>query len=146
MAVFTVLLGPFLFFNISKSKWLQLITAVMRNVAFIMMILIALVYIGKGDYYIATAANIVYLPNLFGVIIYAFMCQHSLPGMITPLKKKRGVNILILLDYISVLLYYAALSFSAAFRFYFYFTYDYPVVNNRVSVGHRRDKTLNKPI
>ena len=88
----------------------------MRNVAFIMMILIALVFIAKGDYYIATVANIAYLPNLFGVIIYAFMCQHSLPGMITPLRRKNGVNILILLDYVSVLLYYAALSFSAAFR------------------------------
>ncbi|KAI6648372.1 putative membrane protein [Oopsacas minuta] len=117
LVIFIVLLGPFLFFNLSKSKWLQLITAIMRNVAFVMMILIALVYIARGNYHIATVANIAYLPNLFGVIIYAFMCQHSLPGMITPLKRKKGVNLLILFDYISVLLYYAALSFSAVFRF-----------------------------
>ena len=113
---FILLLGPFVFFNLSKSKWLQLITAVMRNVAFIMMIVIALVFIGRGNYYIASVANFSSLPNLFGVIIYAFMCQHSLPGMVTPLKRKRGVNVLMLLDYLGIFLYYAALSFSAAFR------------------------------
>lgn len=39
------------------------------------------------------------LPNLFGVCVYSFMCHHSLPGLVTPINKKKKLYSLILGDY-----------------------------------------------
>lgn len=64
-----------------------------------------------------TVANFAGIPNLFGVCVYSFMCQHSLPSMITPLKNKRRLTWMILSDFSLVLLFYALLSFSALFAF-----------------------------
>ncbi|KAI6652710.1 hypothetical protein LOD99_4493 [Oopsacas minuta] len=114
---FILLLGPLIFFDLSKSKWLQLFTAILRNISLIMMILIAAIQIGVGKRTMPSIANFSFVPNLFGVIIYAFMCQHSIPGMITPLNTKRKVNLLLFVDYFSILCYYATLAFTAAFRF-----------------------------
>ena len=81
-----------------------------------MMIIVAFIQIGMGKISSPSIANFQSVPNLFGVIIYAFMCQHSIPGMVTPLNNKKGVNILLFVDYFSILCYYATLSFSAVFR------------------------------
>ena len=116
IVLFILLLGPLIFFDLSKSKWLQLITAILRNIAFLMMIIIAFIHIGMGNKAKPPIANFQFIPNLFGVIIYAFMCQHSIPGMVTPLNKKKGVSILLFVDYLSILCYYSTLAFSAVFR------------------------------
>ena len=121
--LFIFLLGPLLFFDLSRSKWLQLLTAILRNIAFLMMIIIAFIHIGMGKIATPPIANFQFVPNLFGVIIYAFMCQHSIPGMVTPLNKKKGVNILLFVDYFSILCYYATLAFSAVFRLVLYISH-----------------------
>ena len=57
------------------------------------------------------------LPNLFGVCVYSYMCQHSIPSLITPIKNKSRVTQLFSLDFAIVLVFYALLSFSGIFAF-----------------------------
>ena len=56
-------------------------------------------------------------PVLFGVSIYSFMCQHSLPGMITPMKNKKYVLWMTLGDFSLILFFYLLLTYTGAFRF-----------------------------
>ncbi|XP_053308883.1 transmembrane protein 104 [Spea bombifrons] len=118
LSVFTMFLGPFTFFNVQKTKYLQILTSLMRWIAFSTMIVIALVRIaageGAGDPPIAQFSGI---RNLFGVCVYSFMCQHSLPSLITPVSKKKHLTGLVLLDYILVLAFYSLLCFTAIFCF-----------------------------
>ncbi|XP_060620711.2 transmembrane protein 104 isoform X1 [Anolis sagrei] len=118
LAAFTLLLGPFTFFNVQKTKYLQIMTSLMRWIAFVIMIILALLRIskghGKGHPPLAQLSGI---GNLFGVCIYSFMCQHSLPSLITPISKKKHVNKLVLLDYVLILGFYSLLSFTAIYCF-----------------------------
>ncbi|KAM6473340.1 transmembrane protein 104 [Liasis olivaceus] len=118
LAVFTLLLGPFTFFNVQKTKYLQIITSLMRWLAFITMIIVALLRIAKGQGEgHPPLAQLSGVRNLFGVCVYSFMCQHSLPSLITPISKKKHVNKLVLLDYILILGFYSLLSFTAIYCF-----------------------------
>ena len=56
-------------------------------------------------------------PVLFGVSIYSFMCQHSLPGMITPMKSKKRVLWMTFADFSLILLSYLLLTYTGSFRF-----------------------------
>ncbi|XP_030389728.1 transmembrane protein 104 isoform X2 [Gopherus evgoodei] len=117
-AAFTLLLGPFTFFNVQKTKYLQIMTSLMRWIAFVIMIILALIRIGKGEGEgHPPLAQLSGIPNLFGVCVYSFMCQHSLPSLITPISKKQHVNKLVLLDYILILGFYSLLSFTAIYCF-----------------------------
>ncbi|XP_078510601.1 transmembrane protein 104 [Lissotriton helveticus] len=115
---FTLLLGPFTFFNVQKTKYLQIMTSLMRWIAFIIMIILALIRISKGQGQghppIAQFSGV---RNLFGVCVYSFMCQHSLPSLITPISSKKHLTRLVLLDYILILAFYSLLSFTAIFCF-----------------------------
>ncbi|KAJ7369344.1 hypothetical protein OS493_039702 [Desmophyllum pertusum] len=118
LAIFTVTLGPFAFFNVQKTKYLQIFTTAMRWIAFIMMIVLALVKIGKGNRQHDTpTAKFSGLPNLFGVCVYSYMCQHSIPSLITPMKNKSRVTLLFVADFAIVMVFYALLSFTAIFAF-----------------------------
>ncbi|XP_025946218.1 transmembrane protein 104 isoform X3 [Apteryx rowi] len=117
-AAFTLLLGPFTFFNVQKTKYLQIMTSLMRWIAFILMIILALIRISRGQAEgHPSMAQLSGIRNLFGVCVYSFMCQHSLPSLITPISKKRHVNKLVLLDYILILAFYSLLSFTAIYCF-----------------------------
>uniref|UniRef100_A0A3Q2FL01 Transmembrane protein 104 n=1 Tax=Cyprinodon variegatus TaxID=28743 RepID=A0A3Q2FL01_CYPVA len=116
--LFTLLLGPFTFFNAQKTKYLQILTSVMRWIAFTMMIILALIRIGKGaGEGRPPVANLSGVPNLFGVCVYSFMCQHSLPSLVTPISDKKRVGTLVLADYVLILGFYVLLSFTAIFCF-----------------------------
>ncbi|XP_074967085.1 transmembrane protein 104 isoform X1 [Phalacrocorax aristotelis] len=118
LAAFTLLLGPFTFFNVQKTKYLQIITSLMRWIAFILMIILALIRISRGQAEgHPSMAQLSGIRNLFGVCVYSFMCQHSLPSLITPISKKKHVNKLVLLDYILILAFYSLLSFTAIYCF-----------------------------
>ncbi|KAM3846371.1 transmembrane protein 104 [Vipera latastei] len=118
LAVFTLLLGPFTFFNVQKTKYLQIMTSLMRWLAFVIMIIVALLRIAKGQGEgHPPLAQLSGVRNLFGVCVYSFMCQHSLPSLITPISKKKHVNKLVLLDYILILGFYNLLSFTAIYCF-----------------------------
>ncbi|XP_039198814.1 transmembrane protein 104 isoform X1 [Crotalus tigris] len=118
LAVFTLLLGPFTFFNVQKTKYLQIMTSLMRWLAFIIMIIMALLRISKGQGEgHPPLAQLSGVRNLFGVCVYSFMCQHSLPSLITPISQKKHVNKLVLLDYVLILGFYSLLSFTAIYCF-----------------------------
>lgn len=86
--------------------------------AFTMMIILALIRIGKGDGEgQPPVASLSGVPNLFGVCVYSFMCQHSLPSLVTPISDKKRVGTLVLADYSLILGFYVLLSFTAIFCF-----------------------------
>lgn len=118
LGAFTILLGPFVFFNVQKTKYLQITTSITRYIALGMMVGIALDgIINHGHRYTPPVFNITQIPNLFGALVYAFMCQHSLPSMITPISKKRGLTVLLGFDFIAAALFYALITFTAINRF-----------------------------
>lgn len=83
-----------------------------------MMIVLALVRIGKGaGEGRPPPAALAGVPNLFGVCVYSFMCQHSLPSLLTPIADKRRVGSLVLADYALILGFYVLLSLTAVFCF-----------------------------
>lgn len=118
LTIFLCLLGPFTFFNIQKTKYLQLLTTVLRWVAFISMIVLATTRLlqGKGNGHPA-ASNFENVPSLFGVSVYSFMCHHSLPSLVTPVRGKDKLFFLLASDYILILGFYSVLSFTGIFAF-----------------------------
>ena len=142
MLCFICLLGPFAFFDVSKTKLLQLFTSALRWTSFISMIVLSIIRIAGGHHVTPVGANFAQIPNLFGVAVYSFMCQHSLPGngflkkiqkkfqkifkknfqkislaLITPINNKNHVTKMLMGDFFVVLLFYLLLSITAAFCF-----------------------------
>ena len=121
VVLFNLLIGPLVFFNVSKTKLLQLATTIMRWLAFITMITLALSKIydnsTKSITIEAVPFDIKYVPNFFGVCIYAFMCHHSLPSIMTPMKNKENFKILFIIVYSCIMVFYLLLSFTAVFAF-----------------------------
>ena len=91
----------------------------MHIAAFTMMISIATAKIIKGEVAdpLPNLTQVEGFPSLFGASIYAYMCQHSLPGMITPMRKKRGVFVIIGFDFGMALTLYLLLNYTSAFHF-----------------------------
>ena len=83
------------------------------------MILLAIIDMAEGKRAdpLPPPAKLEGFPVLFGVSIYSFMCQHSLPGMITPMKTKKNVLLMIFSDFSLILLFYLLLTYTGAFRF-----------------------------
>ncbi|XP_055340503.1 transmembrane protein 104-like [Paramacrobiotus metropolitanus] len=118
VAVFACTLGPFLFFNVQKTKYLQIVTSATRWVALIMMIILAIIWIaeGKNEGH-PVVADLTAFPNIFGTAVYAFMCHHSLPGVVTPIRHKSRVYGLIFGDYFSALCLYLLLALTGVFLY-----------------------------
>uniref|UniRef100_H2Z3V4 Amino acid transporter transmembrane domain-containing protein n=1 Tax=Ciona savignyi TaxID=51511 RepID=H2Z3V4_CIOSA len=119
VAIFTVVLGPFTFFSVQKTKYLQIVTTLFRWSAFISMITLAIIHIsstggGEGHPPVGSIGGI---PNLFGVSVYSFMCQHSLPSLVTPIRNKKRLSVLLGADYILILLFYMLLGMTAIYCF-----------------------------
>eukprot|EP00013_Stygamoeba_regulata_P007353 CAMPEP_0177631576 /NCGR_PEP_ID=MMETSP0447-20121125/1824_1 /TAXON_ID=0 /ORGANISM="Stygamoeba regulata, Strain BSH-02190019" /LENGTH=572 /DNA_ID=CAMNT_0019133071 /DNA_START=138 /DNA_END=1853 /DNA_ORIENTATION=- len=120
LALFAILVVPFCFFDFQKTKYLQLFTIITRNFALFMMIIIAFVTVGQGLGAPIVDVSVVRwkgLPSLFGVLIYSFMCHHSLPSLISPIKDKKWVSVMLAADYCVILFVYAALNYSALLAF-----------------------------
>lgn len=115
---FLMLLGPFTFFNVQKTKYLQMCTVCFRWIAFSIMISIALQrIIANGPAARPAAANIVGIPSLFGACVYSFMCHHSLPSLIAPIKDKKQIKSLLSCDYALICVFYLLLAITGAFAF-----------------------------
>lgn len=69
---------------------------------------------GKGHPSVGRIAGV---PNLFGVCVYSFMCHHSLPSLVTPIRNKSRLFSVLAGDYIFILIFYAILSFTGIFTF-----------------------------
>ncbi|XP_015433897.1 PREDICTED: transmembrane protein 104 homolog isoform X2 [Dufourea novaeangliae] len=118
LSTFVLLLGPFVFFNIQKTKYLQLLTSVMRWLAFTIMIVYALKnLIFRGAQGNPPAANVIGIPSLFGACIYSFMCHHSLPALVAPIANKSTLTRFLALDYFLIAFFYLLLALTGAFAF-----------------------------
>lgn len=118
VGVFFLAVGWFTFFNVQKTKYLQLITTGSRWIAFGMMIVLSVIRLSKnkGAGH-PVAADISGMPNLFGVCVYSFMCHHSLPSLVTPIRDKSKLLKLLAADYVLILCFYALISFTGIFAF-----------------------------
>ena len=75
-------LGLFVFAkDVTKTKYLQILTTVMRWTAFIIMITLAGLRLSRGIIFRPPVSDFSGVPNLFGVCFYSFMCHHSLPSL-----------------------------------------------------------------
>ena len=81
LAVFVCTIGQFVFCNVTKTKYLQIFTSLMRWLAFGSMVALAIVRLTKNLRGYPPVAELAGVPNLFGVCIYSFMCHHSLPSL-----------------------------------------------------------------
>ncbi|XP_008551515.1 transmembrane protein 104 homolog [Microplitis demolitor] len=118
LTTFILLLGPFVFFNIQKTKYLQVLTSIMRWLAFTIMIIYALrILIVNGPQASPPAANVNGIPGLFGACIYSFMCHHSLPALVAPITNKKKLNRFLLFDYTLIAGFYLLLAITGAFSF-----------------------------
>ena len=132
LGVFIGILGPFAFFDVSKTKLLQLVTSLVRWISFLSMIILgkeriqsiflllissAIMRIANGNSVTPVVADISAVPNLFGVAVYSFMCQHSLPALLTPISRKSKLTKMLTGDFLLVLTFYMLLCMTAAFCF-----------------------------
>uniref|UniRef100_T1J036 Amino acid transporter transmembrane domain-containing protein n=1 Tax=Strigamia maritima TaxID=126957 RepID=T1J036_STRMM len=118
IAIFTLVLGPFVFFNVQKTKYLQMITSAFRWIAFLSMIILTIIHLAKGQGKgTPKIVNWKHIPDLFGVCIYSFMCHHSLPSLITPISDKRKLQRLFAVDYSVIVSFYLLLSLTGVFTF-----------------------------
>jgi len=120
LAAFAVLIVPFCFFNFQKTKYLQYTTLTFRNVAMATMIILSIIRMADGK--MAKLNNLRYLhfqelPNLFGTVVYAFMCHHSLPSIITPVEDKRNIAMIMAFAYCFVIFVYSTLDYLTVLAF-----------------------------
>jgi amino acid permease len=61
--------------------------------------------------------NILALPNLFGGVVYSFMCHHSLPSIVTPMRDKSQVLRIVGMAFVSIIIVYLFLFVSCGLAF-----------------------------
>lgn len=136
---------PFLFLNVTRSRWLQIATIFLRWIGFLLMILISLHRIFVLHHQTSFSLNKTYenlnpnlqtlnnygsiIPdppvlcwskifNLFGISVYVFMCHHSLPGLVTAIENKSNLLIRVFLPtYLCVFFLNICLSVTTIFAF-----------------------------
>lgn len=119
LLAFALLTLPIAFFDFQKSSWLQYATCAVRNSAFFTMMAVMAVHTKTDGAGIPPSAHLTrdpikiaepkQFPELYGVCVYAFMCHHSLPSIISPIRNKNLVTRIFLVDYIFILLAYIGL-------------------------------------
>ncbi|XP_034941487.1 transmembrane protein 104 homolog [Chelonus insularis] len=118
LTTFVLISGPFVFFNVQKTKYLQILTSTMRWLAFSIMIIYALrILIVNGPQGSPPAMNVYGIPGLFGACIYSFMCHHSLPALVVPITNKSTLNRALILDYVLIAGFYLLLALTGTFAF-----------------------------
>lgn len=121
VVAFNLTIGILVFYNVQKTKLLQLVTTVMRWLAFITMITLAIIKINDNSKHSANQVpalvDVKNVPNFFGVCIYAFMCHHSLPSIITPMKRKENYKYIFVSVYLCVMIFYFLLSYTGVFAY-----------------------------
>jgi len=120
LCLFIVTVVPFGFFNFQKTRLLQYLTMGIRNFALFTMMILGFIFIAQGNG--ASLSELPWfdwrgLPTMFGVSVYAFMCHHSLPSIVAPIKTKSWVIKLFAIDILLILFTYVTLSWSAMFAF-----------------------------
>ncbi|XP_068142582.1 transmembrane protein 104 homolog [Drosophila tropicalis] len=118
LIAFTVIFGPFAAFNVQKTKYLQVLTAFFRWTAFSLMISLAVkMLITKGARGHPVSIDFTGIPSLFGACVYSFMCHHSLPSLLAPIRQKKMIAKIISFDYIFICSFYILLALTGIFAF-----------------------------
>lgn len=134
LLLFATLLGSFVFFNVQKTKYLQIITIIFRwsckkfiylnflifvfVLAFFVMIILAVIkMINEGIKRTTPMVSLTGLPTFFGACVYSFMCHHSLPSLIAPVKNKTKIKMFIFIDYLIICSFYILLAMTGIFAF-----------------------------
>lgn len=118
LIAFIMLLGPFTFFNVQKTKYIQMCTVLFRWFAFTIMISIAVHrLLVQGAAAQPPMADLSGVPALFGACIYSFMCHHSLPSLIFPISDKSRLSALLSLDYVVICAFYLCMALTGTFAF-----------------------------
>ncbi|KAF5304415.1 hypothetical protein FQR65_LT07945 [Abscondita terminalis] len=135
--LFAILVGPFSYFQVQKTKYLQILTSSMRWAAFTIMITIAIVEMvqerPRGD---PKLINFKGTPALIGASVYSFMSHHSLPGLVAPFARKRYIVRQLALDYFLICTFYILLALTGSFAFaHVYDLYTLNFVPSSLSFG-----------
>jgi len=133
LGVFSLTLAPFAYFEISKTKLLQMFTTIMRYATFFMLMSLCIIGVLHPDPFAGPDDHIPTFGNtttgappafelkgmtvMFGVSVYSFMCQHSLPSLISPIKNQDSLSKMIFAVFTVVAIFYYALVFTAIIRF-----------------------------
>ena len=73
--------------DVTKNKIVQIGTSLYRFAAFIAMIAMAVSRFSRGGQkFTPSRGDVSGVPNLITASIYSFMCHHSLPNILTPIK------------------------------------------------------------
>ncbi|KAI7693611.1 Transmembrane protein [Sarcoptes scabiei] len=123
LLIFIAILGPLTYARIQKTKIIQIMTIVLRWIAFLSMIGISLKLIlfdnpKRKDHRIdPKSINLLNIPKLFGICVYSFMCHHSVPSIVTPIRQKRSIYSGITVNYLLVLSFYTLIAMTAIYAF-----------------------------
>ncbi|KAJ9589497.1 hypothetical protein L9F63_017314, partial [Diploptera punctata] len=110
--------GSFAFFDVQKTKYLQMLTTILRQLAFAIMIITAVAdLIVDGPQGQPQLADVTGIPELFGACIYSFMCHHSLPAVVSPISDKSRLFRSLALDYLLIAMFYLLLALTGIFAF-----------------------------
>lgn len=102
----------------ANIRLFKFITNFLLFAAFGSMIVLAIYELAtKGVQSQPKVADFTQVPDLFGVCVYSFMCHHSLPSLVTPIRKKNRLGAILGLDYGLILVFYSLLSLTAVFAF-----------------------------
>ncbi|XP_055702855.1 transmembrane protein 104 homolog [Phlebotomus papatasi] len=113
-----LILGPFVFFNVQKTKYIQILTVIFRWFAFTSMIVMAVSrLISDGVQGHPGPVVPSGIPSLFGTCIYSFMCHHSLPSLLAPVREKRHLTWQLPLDFVLIAIFYILLALTGVFAF-----------------------------
>uniref|UniRef100_A0AC35U986 Aa_trans domain-containing protein n=1 Tax=Rhabditophanes sp. KR3021 TaxID=114890 RepID=A0AC35U986_9BILA len=118
VVVFIAFCIPMVIIGITKTKYIQLSTSLSRWGAFSLMVVLASIQLMKdGPQGKPPVFDWDNFGNLFGVSVYSFMCHHSIPALITPIKDKTNIYKNLFLIYALVFVFYCTLSITGAFTF-----------------------------
>ncbi|CAH1170348.1 unnamed protein product [Phaedon cochleariae] len=118
VTIFALSVGPFAYFNVQKTKYLQLFTILIRWCAFFIMVTLAsirLVNLGQQGH--PTMMNLSEVPALAGSSVYSFMCHHSLPGLLAPISDKGRIMKKVGYDFFLICSFYLLLALTGSFAF-----------------------------
>lgn len=118
VALFGLIVGPFTYFNVQKTKYLQMFTISIRWIAFTIMVTLASIRLMKyGQQGHPSLVNLAEVPALAGSSVYSFMCHHSLPSLIAPISNKNSLMSKISFDFFLICGFYLLLSLTGSFAF-----------------------------
>jgi len=140
-----LIIGPFTFFNVQKTKYLQIVGFLMRTIgklnctyiipfysftfviihnlfyalAIITMVILATMRLisPTQEHGNPSSANFFAIPQLIGASIYAFMCHHSIPSVISPIKNKTRILLKVAVNFLFVYVLYMCLCVTGIFAF-----------------------------